>query len=346
MANLSAADLLKQAAESPHRIYYLYGKDVAAVSSLCTRLVKKLGEDLQSVQRFVGKTLDLNAFSDAVAQFPMLCEHNVLLLHDPNGEEWSADFMATFLSILEDTSASTVVICYVTGFDVCGGKKAPTSKNKKLVDYAQKHGAVCCLDPKTAVQLAKPIADSMAKRGCAISRQNAELLATLCLCNSLMIQNEIEKLCAYQQSGEITKETIHLLVAKQLDINAFALARAVVARNGRAAMQALDELTAERAEPVMLLSAISGAFVDLYRVKAAQSHGKHQEHLMQDFNYRGREFAVRNALRDATRISIEQLRECICILCGTDLALKSSKTDGRTLIEEAITRMLIAGSQR
>ena len=178
------------------------------------------------------------------------------------------------------------------------------------------------------------------RSGCSLSRQNAEQIAQLCLCDTMRIGNELDKLCAYAEGGEITGEAISMLVAREDSLNAFALARAVTARNGRAAMEALDILSQQRNEPVMLLSAITSAFLDLYRAKAAQAAGKHHEHVLEDFSYKGREFAVKNAFRDAGKSSLEQMRACILILRDTDAALKSTRLDGRILIEEAITRML------
>ncbi len=49
---------------------------------------------------------------------------------------------------------------------------------------------------------------------------------------------------------------------------------------------------------------------------------------------------MKNAFRDAGKSSLEQMRACILILRDTDAALKSTRLDGRILIEEAITRML------
>ncbi len=343
MASLSPTDILKEAqAGTPHSLYYLYGQDVAGVAACTAKLIKKLGVDSMSLQKLDGGTLDLEALADAVSQFSMFSQYNCILINDPPAEDWTADRVTAFLKILTDLPTATVVICNITGFDVCAGKKSPTPKQKKLIDFFNKNGVICNFEAKTPSQLAKPIMERTAKAGCSISKQNAELLAELCLCNTVMLGNELDKLCAYANGGELTGDIIRMLVAKQTDLNAFALARAVVARNGKQAFEALEVLSQDRAEPVMLLSTITSAFLDLYRAKAALAVGKQQTHILQDFSYRGRDFAVKNAIRDSGRISIEQLRCCILILRDTDAALKSSRTDGRILIEAAITRMLLA----
>lgn len=343
MAVISGTELLAAVQGGDARsLYFLYGKDVAAVEAYTAKLLKRLGGDSLSVQKIEGSELDLGALADAVGQLSMFADRNLIWIHDPPAETWSAERMTAFLKLLDGISSATTLVCNITGLDVWGGKKTIAPKYKKLVDYFTKNGQVCCFEQKTAAALGKAVADRAARSGCTISRQNGELLAELCRCDTVRLGNELDKLCAFAAGGEITAETIRLLVAKLPDENAFALARAVVSQNGKAAMEALEQLCAQRQEPVALLSVISMAFLDLYRAKAAQAAGKHQDHITADFPYRGREFAVRNALRDCAKTSLPQLRACMNILCETDASLKSTRTDGRTQIEIAITRMLLA----
>lgn len=343
MAVLPVGDVLTSIQNGDVRgLYLLYGKDIAAVAAYTAKLIRKLGTEPSAAEKYEGDTLQVSELADAVQQHSMFAERNVIWLHDPNAEEWPAEKLSAVLGVLGDMASCTTVVCSITGFDVCGTKKAPSAKHKKLIDFFTKNGIVCQFEQKTAAQLAKQVSDRAARNGCTISKQNAELLCERCACDTVRLRNELDKLCAYVQSGEITGEAIQLLVAKLPDENAFALARAVVAGNGKAAMAALDQLCAQRAEPVALLSVISMAFLDLYRAKTAQAAGRQQEHITADFPYRGREFAVRNAMRDCAKSTLPKLRACVSILCETDAALKSSRADGRVLIEMAITRMLTA----
>ena len=99
------------------------------------------------------------------------------------------------------------------------------------------------------------------------------LYEVITLSNINLINNEIDKLCDYVSNGEIKNETIDLLVAKQLDSNSFALAKAVVQFDAKRAMQLLDELFEQRIETVMIISAISMSFIDLYRARVAINEG-------------------------------------------------------------------------
>ena len=95
----------------------------------------------------------------------------------------------------------------------------------------------------------------------------------------------------------------------------------------------------------MIISALSSAFIDLYRSSTAMSAGVRENDVAAHFGYKGREFVVRNAFRDAKRTNIKHLRKCLAILEEADLSCKSTRLDQRTLIEKSIVQMLASGSR-
>lgn len=113
-----------------------------------------------------------------------------------------------------------------------------------------------------------------AKAGCTLSAQDAAFLAERCGCSLTLLQTEVEKLCTYRQSGEITRADISALVPRTLDASAYDLSELLFAGNCGAALRMLDDLFQQRVEPVLILSAVSGAFVDCYRGKLAVRAGK------------------------------------------------------------------------
>ena len=346
MAAVNENELIKAIrAKEYKRAYYFYGKDIMTIEAYTKRLSAKLvnkDDETYNLHRFEGKALDLSELSDCVDALPMFSDRVCIIINDLNAEELGADDLAFLIKIVEGIPESTTVIFYITGFDVTGGKKSPTAKNKKLIDMVSKAGCVCELSYKKPVELVKPIMEKVEKLGTTISKQNAEYLATLCLSNMVLIGNEIEKLSAYTNGNEITAEVIDLLVSRQLDSNSFALAKAVVGFEEKKAMLLLDELFQQRIEPVAILAAISMSFVDLYRAKIGINEGLQAANVTEDFGYKGnRGFAVTNAFRDVRKISVEHLRACMKILADTDIDMKSTRADGRLLIEKAITEMVV-----
>ena len=345
MAAVNESNLLKSIRTGEYSgAYYFYGRDVHGVETFTRILENKLVDEAAqtyNLHRFNGKNLDLSALADCVEALPLFSERICVSVNDLNAEALSAGDLKFLLEMLDALPDSTALLFYMTGLDITDGKKYPTPKNKKLLDAVAKKGTVCEFAYKKPAELVKSITEAFKKRDCAILKANAEYLAELCLSDTVLLYNEIEKLAAYAQGKEITAEIIDLLVSKQLDSNVFALAKAVASSDAVSAMSLLDELFFQRAEPVAILSAISMPFVDLYRAKTAVSERKPAADVTADFGYKAnRSFAVTNAFRDVRHFSIEKLRTCLRIMAETDFALKSSHGDGRILIEKAVVQMM------
>lgn len=324
--------------------YYFYGKDTAAVEAYTKGLISKIVDKDNAdynLHRFDGKTFDLDIFSDACDGLPVFAEYVCCTVCDLNAEQLNADTLNRIISIVGNLPESTILIFYYTSVDVTDGKKYPTAKNKKLMDAVNKVGGVCNFGLKTPSALAKEIMAKVSKAGCGISREAAVFLAEQCLCNTLMIENEIDKLTAYARGNEITADTVRMLSPRQIETTSFDLARAIAKMDGAAAMRLLNDLTEEKTEPIAILYAVTGNMLDLYRAKAAVSCGKSPEDVKTDFGYsKVLSFRVDNAFRDVNRISMPHIRMCMKVLAETDSAMKSTKTPPQTLLEEAVVKML------
>jgi DNA polymerase-3 subunit delta len=256
MPRINETELLKSVRGNEiSNIYYLYGKDVRSVESFTAKLITailKKGDTAYNLYKFDGKALNLSELWDTVVTMPFFADYKCILINDFNAEEVSADYISELLKLLSDIPPTTVIIFNITGFDVNAGKKFPSPKNKKLIDFAAKNGIVCECLIKGVSELSKAVTEYIEKRNCTISKKNAEEIVNLCLCNSMLMFNEADKLCAYAGNGEITAEMISALVAKQLDSNSFAFAKAVAAFDSRQAMSLLDELFEQKSEPVAI----------------------------------------------------------------------------------------------
>lgn len=325
-------------------VYYFYGKDIAAVESytkaLSSRIVSKDSETY-NLHSFDGKTIDIDIFSNACDALPVFAEYVCCTVCDLNAETLSADVLNRIIEIVTNLPETTILIFYYTSVDVTDGKKFPTAKNKKLMDAVGKVGGVCNFALKTPDVLAKEIMAKVSKAGCGISRDAAKFLAEQCSCNTLIIENEIDKLTAYASGNEITMETVRVLSPRQIETTAFDLARAITRMDTVTAMRLFNDLTEEKIEPIVILYSITGNMLDLYRARAALSCRKGPNDVKEDFGYaKNMGFRVDNAFRDVQRMSMPHLRMCMQTLAETDAAMKSLKTDPRILLEEAIIKML------
>ena len=74
----------------------------------------------------------------------------------------------------------------------------------------------------------------------------------------------------------------------------------------------------------------------------ALDYGVDPINLSKTFDYRNREFLLRNAAYDCKNTSSKYLRKCLNLFIETDVALKSSRTDGKIILEELFGKILIA----
>lgn len=92
---------------------------------------------------------------------------------------------------------------------------------------------------------------------------------------------------------------------------------------------------------MVILSVIGGVFVDMYRVKCAKTGGMGYDDVAKYYNYKGREFALRNATRDCAQLTEKQLRQALDVIMETDLKIKSTSADKNLLLEELVAKLFL-----
>lgn len=326
-------------AEKLRRVYYLFGEEVYLTGLYCDKIVKTAGGDEADGLNFLRMrgVPDMNSLSDFAESLPFFAEHKCVKITDLDAEELDNDQLKALISLIEQLPDTTVLIIAQTGLEI--DDKKPKAKTKKLIQAVEKCGAVCKLMFLPLERTAAMAAKKAARAGCTMSQDNALHLSELCGRSLTIIQNEVDKLCSYKQSGEITREDIDALTPRLIDVSVYALADCLISGNPGRAFRMLDDIFAECVEPIIIMSALSGAFVDFYRAKLGQTARKSAADAAKDFGYYGRAFVMTNAYRTAQRLSERYLRDCIAVLFRTNKLMNSSKTDSRLLLERAIAEI-------
>lgn len=330
-------------------IYYIYGSDIISVDAACRMLVKTFvrdGDEDYNLSCFDASQMDFSQLYEALERVPFFAEYNCVLIKDFNADALGAGVFPEFFKKLQALSFPSVVIISITGFDVLMGKKAPVKNNKKLMEYCEKSGVLCECAQKTSAELAEFGIKKCAKSGCNASKSDMMYLAELCLCDSAIFNNEIEKLTAFRLGGEITRSDIDTLTSKTLSADVFGVARAIGAFDVKKTFSLLDEVFEKNTDEIALAAALISAFVDLYRAKCALLSAKSAESCAADFDMKNRVFAVRNNMRDVKSLSKRRIANCLEILSALDCELKSTNADKRILIEKAITQMLMVKNEQ
>lgn len=347
--NLTSESTLKAELKAGklRQVYYLYGEETFLTRMYADKIVKAAGADEADGLNFLKLrgAPDPHSLSDFAESLPFFAEHKCVKITDLDAETMDNDYHKELLRLIEELPDTTVMVICQTGIEIDDSK--PKAKTKKLIQTAEKCGMVCRLQFLPTSMTAAMAAKKAQNNGCVLSAQNAAHLSELCGGSLTLIQNEVEKLCSCVQSGEITRELIDALTPKLLDASAYDLSASILAGKTADALKMMDELFQQREEPMMILGALSGAFVDNYRAKLALNARKSSNQAAADFGYYGgRAYYFGKTCTAVRNIPEDNLKRCLEVLFRTNLLMNSSKQDSRILLERAVTELSVINRRR
>ncbi len=153
------------------------------------------------------------------------------------------------------------------------------------------------------------------------------------------VSSECNKLIAYVGSEKLTKQAIDAVTIQDVTASVFEITKRILRHDTSGALSKLGDLFILRNEPVAILAAISSGYVDLYRAKVAKMSGVVTAQAVTDFGYKGRDFRIKNAMRDVGGISIDKLCISLDLIRETDRKLKSEDIPKTVLMELLVTKL-------
>ena len=284
----------------------------------------------------------IDELSDFVDSMPFFAEHKCVLLKNLDPDMLDKDELEDYLALINDIPDTSVVIITRENTEDDPKKfkeKLAKAKMKKLIETVDRNGIVCELNFFTPAKLAGMAIKKCRGVGCELSNENAAFLAESVGGSLSLLQTEVEKLCAYKGSGEITRADIDALVPKRIESNIYDLAKELFAGRVGNALEIINALFIQRVEPIIIMSALSGHFVDLYRAKLGINAKKSYSDAASALNYGRRAFVMKNAYSSVRKLSETYLGDCVAVLYNANKLLNSSKADKRLIIERAITEI-------
>ena len=327
-----------------HPVYLIFGDEnflkLHYAELLSSSIVDKAFESM-NLDRFDGKSTDLREVFERAAILPMLSTRRCVVVEDYKLEGISESDAKLLEASLPKLSAESVVIFVQTtdSFNEKNGKKA--------ISIIGKYGAVCKLEKRRGNELIKPLISSASKQNCVLSPAVARYLVACVGDDFNVLINELSKVCNYAGSGEITKAHIDAVAVKTVDARVSSLTRALISGDFEKAYDVLNTLVSQRVEPNYILGSIIGTYVDMYRAKVASQSADGIKSLTPLFNYKGREFAINYAVRDASKIELSRIRSCLDELSKADMKLKGFGGSEVLVIEQLMVKLLlIANGER
>lgn len=344
MAEIGEQQLRKQIKENSfENAYLIYGEESYLkeyyVSQMREKIVDKTFESF-NYHFFDGKDISLDEILKDAQMLPMMSEYNLVVARDYPVDKTQSDIklLEEYLSDCPDT---TVFILWYDSLE----PDVKSAKFKKLIKAFDSAGAVVNMQKRSESDVARLLVSGAKKRGAVLDIDNAKYLISVSGNDMKNLLNELDKLSYFVKGGEITKDIIDNMATKCLQARIYDLSKFVVSGNSDKAYEVLDTLFAMKEEPVIILSAISSVYVDMHRVKCAKTAGFTYDDVAKHYNYRGREFALRNASRDCANLSEKQLTSSLDAITNTDIKMKSTAVDKKLLIEELIIKLIMTARE-
>ena len=324
------------------RVYFIYGKEPFLISMYADRLAEAAEEPLDFNLQRLDELTDPDVLSEYVEALPVFSPLKVVTVKGFDPEKADEDLSKRLLDMIADIPETTVLVFWSPDLDI--DEKKAKARTKKFLAAVEKYGTVCAIDMMKPPKVAELCVKKAAKEGIVISPDDALYLTERVGGGMTAASDETAKLMTYVGTGgTITRDSIEKLVPRQLDAQVFDLAVQINAGKRADAFRTIDELFAQQIQAVNIMSALSGAYLDLYGAKLARSAGMSPDEAAPLLGfYGGRVWALKNKIFPAvTNLGLEYLRETVQVLFDADIEMKSSAVDNRTIIEETVTRLFM-----
>lgn len=295
---------------------------------------------------FDGAECTVDAIAAAVETLPVMTERRMVLVKDLDAAAIGAEQyrkLETLLHSLGDSGDTCVLIFF--NVSVKSSAKGGDRQGAMRTLIKKQGTVINCKTPSPA-EIADILTASAREMNAALSRADAAYLVERCGTDITNLLSELAKLHSLC-GGKITRAAIDGNTTQSVDVKAYMLASHVIQGKRREAFVIMEELFEERTEPVAVLAIMSGAFIDLFRAKLAAAERKTAEDMTEIFGdeYKGKEKRLSFSFRDSRRYSPELLRRWCTILCETDAALKSSRVDGKILLEKTLAELFVTAER-
>lgn len=273
--------------------------------------------------RFEGPQIDIPALRDAIETPPMMADYKLIEWHLPNIDRMKdeeIEELCAFAERLPEVGWATVVI-YVDNdaFDVGVLPKRPSRRYKQLSDAM----TVVHFPTQEDAMLSTWIGRHFARATLQFDDRVPRLLLERAGASMNTLVLEIDKLvCHALANGRdtVTTADVETITSVTTGDDAFGLANALLARQGEAAYQQLNDLRRRRVEPTMLLGSVARIYSEMLAVCELRDEGRTPVDIAKKL--RMHEYRLSVTLRALQGRRAEDLRRALSACRELDLAAK------------------------
>lgn len=301
----------------------IYGEEKMLMEQKLAALKKQYHiqeEDMNMMTYWCQETSISEMIEDALTppfftEYKMIIMKNPLFLTTQKQKDVSEEDIQMLMDYLSKDNPTTIFVIYhdQKNFD----------ERKKIVKKLRKDLRFIEVGKLDTHQLFKTTHQAIKKRGCEIDDDALELLLSRMPNDLLEISQEVNKLCLYSQ--HITRETIDVMVAKQVEENVFELTKAILNKEMGKSIQIYKDLMMNNEEPIKLIVLIANSLRLLYQVKLLDRKGYNDQEIAKMLSLNP--YRLKYVRQDGKDYDIQELLQKLDELSQLDVNIKTGKID-------------------
>lgn len=335
---------LKKALENinAYSVFYYFSTEEYLARQYGEKTISLLTRELDAeTTRVEGPVPSIEEIVAAAGTISMFGTKRVVEITQIEPSAMNETDLAALCDLMQSLENAVMVMTTVFKDD----KSKTTKKAKQLIAAAEKTGLAVELMKPQLQEAKRFVSEAAAAFNTVLSAGAASALLERCGTDFFLLENEIAKLAAASGYSEITPQLISAMGTKNIEADMFEMVRFVTAKQPTRALAKLTQLIDLQNEPIAIAAALSGAFIDMYRVKCGGSAKRNYATVFKDFPYRGSDYRLKKSAESASAYTKEQLGAIISILLRLDMALKSSSANSVALLQTALCEIASQGKR-
>ncbi len=313
-------------------IIFLHGPDTWRSQQKLVEIQTKFKKDIDpsgsNITILNGAKMNLADFNQAVTARPFLARRRLIVIKDLAAE--GKDAAKEVAKILDDIDNDEIMLVFLETQKLrADNVLLKRLKKEKFAQEFQWLEGRALSDWIVAQTKIKQAAIDLSAVNLLIERVGSDLW---------QMDNELAKLAALADGGQITPELVKKLVAGQFDDNVFNFIDALANKNSRLAHQLLADQLQSGAHELYLLTMITRQFRILIQLREALDAGQNNQRALAS-EFKIHPFVVQKGLIQAKRFTAKQLISIYQLLLQTDIKIKSSRADSRALFDRLIAEI-------
>ena len=326
-----ALQLLKAALKEKRaeRLYIFHGEEVFLLNHYLQQIKKLLIEELTesfNFHRLNNENFDIQTFSDAVENLPMMAESTMVQVDDIDlfklGEA-DRNKVAEVLSDIPDYC--TVVFTYETV------SWKPDKRQKKLWAALEENAQIVEFPKQDQRDLIAWIGRHFLANKKRISADLCCYLIEITGGTMTALRSEISKICAYSGAEEICRADIDAVVEPVMDAVVFQMTDMLGQGRYAQALLKLQQLLKMQQEPIAILGAVGGHLRRISTARTLLDNGRQASELALLCGIS--DYAARKTMEVARKFRPEFCKKAAELVLETDYRMKTSFDGQERLLE-------------